>query len=205
LETQWYGADGRELSGPPAAAKEAHAEELKALRVRVKEIGKTLKTQRLRLERLYLADREWPLDLWRARIPPAVRRQRHSVDDLVEGVPAGGRRQDQGPLDRIADRRLTAGAKLPLGQQIRRGTVHGEWSNGVDRHPCCIARTDILPICAARHGNGAAAESSLCYESLSSLRLRHHFVQLAADGPHRLLLRSGVHHGKACSDTHRSR
>lgn len=68
METQWYGADGRELSGPPAAAKEAHAEELKALRVRVKEIGKTLKTQRLRLERLYLADREWPLDLWRARI-----------------------------------------------------------------------------------------------------------------------------------------
>src|SRR5215831_15071039 len=67
LETQWHGADGRALSGPPAAVKETHAEELKALKARVKEIGDTLKAQRLRLERLYLADREWPLDLWRER------------------------------------------------------------------------------------------------------------------------------------------
>ena len=67
LETRWRSADGLKLSGPPAAVKEAHAAELKALRARVKEIGETLAAQRLRLERLYLADREWPLDLWRAR------------------------------------------------------------------------------------------------------------------------------------------
>jgi hypothetical protein len=67
LETQWRSADGRALSGPPAAVKETHAEELKAPKARVKEIGETLKAQRLRLERLYLADREWPLDLWRTR------------------------------------------------------------------------------------------------------------------------------------------
>jgi hypothetical protein len=54
LETQWRGADGRELSGPPAAVKEAHVAELKALRAQVKEMGETLAAQRLRLERLYL-------------------------------------------------------------------------------------------------------------------------------------------------------
>src|SRR5262245_49396062 len=67
LETSWRAADGRSLSGPPAAVKDGHADALKALRVQVKEIGETLAAQRLRLERLYLGDREWPLDIWRER------------------------------------------------------------------------------------------------------------------------------------------
>src|SRR5262245_56902929 len=67
LETSWRAADGRSLSGPPAAVKDGHADALKALKVQVKEIGETLAAQRLRLERLYLGDREWPLDIWRER------------------------------------------------------------------------------------------------------------------------------------------
>jgi hypothetical protein len=67
LETRWRTDDGRELGDPPAAVKEAHAEDLKALKARMKEIGETLKAQRLRLERLYLADREWPFELWHDR------------------------------------------------------------------------------------------------------------------------------------------
>ena len=67
LETAWRGADGKQLSGPPAAVKDGHADALKALKARAKEIGETLAAQRLRLERLYLGEREWPLAVWRAR------------------------------------------------------------------------------------------------------------------------------------------
>ena len=62
LETSWCDAGGKPLSGPPAAVKDGHAEALKAFKNQVKEIGETLKAQRLRLERLYLDDRTWPLD-----------------------------------------------------------------------------------------------------------------------------------------------
>jgi uncharacterized protein DUF4132 len=67
LETTWRGADGKTLSGPPAAVKDGHADALKALKARTKEIGETLAAQRLRVERLYLGEREWPLAVWRAR------------------------------------------------------------------------------------------------------------------------------------------
>jgi hypothetical protein len=67
LETTWRGSDGQPASAPSATVKKAHAEAWKALRARIKEIEETLKAQRLRLERLYLGDREWPLGVWRAR------------------------------------------------------------------------------------------------------------------------------------------
>jgi Domain of unknown function (DUF4132) len=67
LETSWFDASGKPLSGPPAAVKDAHADALKSLKEQAKEIGETLKAQRLRLERLYLGDREWPLDVWKPR------------------------------------------------------------------------------------------------------------------------------------------
>jgi uncharacterized protein DUF4132 len=67
LETSWCDSNGKPLSGPPAAVKDGHAEALKSFKDQVKEIGETLKAQRLRLERLYLDDRTWPLDVWRTR------------------------------------------------------------------------------------------------------------------------------------------
>src|SRR5262249_41355720 len=67
LETTWRSADGKALSGPPAAVKNEHADALKVLKAQIKEIGETLTAQRLRLEQLYLGDREWPLDVWRER------------------------------------------------------------------------------------------------------------------------------------------
>jgi hypothetical protein len=67
LETIWRAADGRPLKAPPADAKANHADALKELKARAKEIGETLKAQSARLERLYLEEREWPLEKWRER------------------------------------------------------------------------------------------------------------------------------------------
>ncbi len=52
----------RPLKGPPADVKAGHAEALKELKARSKEIGETLKSQCARLERLYLEEREWPIE-----------------------------------------------------------------------------------------------------------------------------------------------
>src|SRR5215470_16959494 len=67
LETTWRAADGSPLKGPPAEVKTHHAEALKELKTRAKEIGETLKAQCARLERLYLGEREWPLEQWCTR------------------------------------------------------------------------------------------------------------------------------------------
>ena len=69
LETTWRAADGTPLKGPPAEVKANHGDALKELKARAKEIGETLKAQCARLERLYLEEREWPLDQWRERYP----------------------------------------------------------------------------------------------------------------------------------------
>ena len=63
----WIGADGKPCKSVPAAVKANHAEALKDLRSRVKEIKGLLSGQRWRLESLYLQDRRWPLATWRAR------------------------------------------------------------------------------------------------------------------------------------------
>jgi hypothetical protein len=67
LETSWRAAHGTPLKGPPAEVKTHHVEALKEFKARTKEISETLKAQCARLERLYLDEREWPLDQWRAR------------------------------------------------------------------------------------------------------------------------------------------
>jgi hypothetical protein len=67
LETEWRAADGTPLKGPPAEVKAGHGDALKELKASVKEIGETLRAQCARIERLYLDEREWPFDQWRAR------------------------------------------------------------------------------------------------------------------------------------------
>ncbi|HUL08231.1 MAG TPA: DUF4132 domain-containing protein [Candidatus Acidoferrum sp.] len=67
LDVAWHDAGGQPLKGPPAELKANHADALKAFKAQLKEIGDTLKAQRLRLERLYLDEREWTLADWQAR------------------------------------------------------------------------------------------------------------------------------------------
>jgi hypothetical protein len=67
LKVAWRGGDGRALLAPPAGVKDEHGLALKAFKAQAKEIGETLKAQRMRLERLYLDDRVWPLEIWQSR------------------------------------------------------------------------------------------------------------------------------------------
>jgi Domain of unknown function (DUF4132) len=103
LETTWRGADGAPLQGPPAAVKSSHPDALKLFKARAKEIGETLKAQRARLERLYLDERDWPLELWSTRYldEPLVAGMARALiwsfklgDRWVAGLPGGARLAD---------------------------------------------------------------------------------------------------------------
>ena len=108
VKTTWRAADGKPLKGPPAAVKAGYAEALKQVKARAKEIEDTLKTQRTRLERLYLEDREWPFEIWSTRyrdnplVAPLARRLVWSFrlgERWVAGLP-----QADGVFDAAATR-----------------------------------------------------------------------------------------------------
>jgi hypothetical protein len=66
-ELTWLKADGKALASPPASVKQDQAAEVKTLKQHEKEINQQLTAQRVRLERLFLEERSWPLADFRAR------------------------------------------------------------------------------------------------------------------------------------------
>ena len=94
LAVSWRGADGQPLKGPPAEVKDRHGDALKLFKSQVKEIGETLKAQRMRLERLYLDEREWATRRLAGTLSRRAARRAHGTPaDLVvqPGRPLGGR------------------------------------------------------------------------------------------------------------------
>jgi hypothetical protein len=66
VETRWVTADGKEIKAPNAAMKDDR-EALKEVRAAAKEIEADLATQIVRLQRIFLEDRDWPIAVWRER------------------------------------------------------------------------------------------------------------------------------------------
>jgi hypothetical protein len=77
LKTEWRSTSGERLKAPPAALKQDGASALKALKAKTREIGQTLRAQRLRFEGLYLSERILSSELWR---------QRYVDEPLVAGL-----------------------------------------------------------------------------------------------------------------------
>ncbi len=65
-ELRFSGPSGKPLKAPPAAVRRDHAEELAALKQAAKDVKLMAAAQRLRLERLLLAERTWEQEAWRA-------------------------------------------------------------------------------------------------------------------------------------------
>lgn len=66
VEVTWIAANGAEVKSPTAGMK-ADAAALKAFRAQVAEIKADIAVQTARLQRLYLENRDWPLDQWQRR------------------------------------------------------------------------------------------------------------------------------------------
>ena len=109
---------GKQLTGVPTAVKEGHAERLAELRAEVKEIKKTLATERLRVEGLLAEDRTWAFDDW-ARLyrdhPLLGRLVRGLLWQLGEGDAwHTGRLRDDGELVALDGSPLDDGAQVRL-------------------------------------------------------------------------------------------
>jgi hypothetical protein len=66
-EIAWRKADGKTQKSVPAAVKAEFADDLKELKGAAKDIEKMLPAQKDRLDNLFLADKRWPLAVWRER------------------------------------------------------------------------------------------------------------------------------------------
>jgi hypothetical protein len=66
-ELLWRKADGKLQKSVPAEIKERHADDFKKFKRTLKDIETMLPAQRTRIERLFMTEREWTLDKWRAR------------------------------------------------------------------------------------------------------------------------------------------
>ena len=62
-----WSKDGKRLKSVPAAAKKEHPKEFKELQASVKDINAMLPAQRERIDMLFLAQKSWPLALWKER------------------------------------------------------------------------------------------------------------------------------------------
>ena len=67
FELTWRKADGKTQKSVPAEVKISHGPDLKALKRTLKDIEQMLPAQRQRIERLFLAAREWDFEKWRNR------------------------------------------------------------------------------------------------------------------------------------------
>ena len=63
----WMRNDGKHLSSAPKALKEKYPDELKEISQAAKDIRKMLPAQRDRLDNLFLLQKKWTYDAWRAR------------------------------------------------------------------------------------------------------------------------------------------
>jgi hypothetical protein len=68
VEIRWYGPDGLPRPNEPAAVKRGQATALKELKRTAEELATTLSVERGRLERTYLAEREWSFAGWKQRL-----------------------------------------------------------------------------------------------------------------------------------------
>jgi hypothetical protein len=67
VELRYLRTDGRRLASAPRAVREQYGAEIKELAQAATNIKQMLPAQRDRIEQLYLQQKSWPLDVWRAR------------------------------------------------------------------------------------------------------------------------------------------
>jgi hypothetical protein len=67
ITLSWFGPGAKPLKSPPAAVKQQHGDELKALKADSDNLQKTLTAQSQRIEAFLLTNRTWTLEAWRER------------------------------------------------------------------------------------------------------------------------------------------
>ncbi|WP_341718929.1 DUF4132 domain-containing protein [Micromonospora sp. FIMYZ51] len=132
----WHNQAGRQVKSPPATVRRDHVPALAELKGLAKEVTGMLAAQAARLDRLFLAQRSWPLAVWRQRYldHPLVGVLARRLLWLVDGVPCGWA---DGALRTVDDTAVTAADDAevriwhPIGRPVPEVVAWREW---LERH-----------------------------------------------------------------------
>ncbi|MCX4988918.1 DUF4132 domain-containing protein [Streptomyces sp. NBC_00568] len=130
----WRNATGKAVKSVPAAVRRDHAEELKDLRAAVKDIDRMLSAQAERLDRQFLARRNWAYDTWRERCldHPLVGTLARRLLWTVDGTPVGFA---NGELSTLTDDPVKGGEEVALWHPVEREPAEVvAWRDWLERH-----------------------------------------------------------------------
>ncbi|HEY1174906.1 MAG TPA: DUF4132 domain-containing protein [Phytomonospora sp.] len=181
VRLQWTNAAGKTVKSVPASVKRDHAERLAELKAAAKDVGKMLTAQVERIDKLFLADREWRYDQWRERyldhplVGVVARRLLWTVGERTAGFADGGLRgHDDAPV--AADDDTVVRLWHPLGHEVAEVLAWREW---LERHgitqPFKQAHREVYPLTAAE-------ENTRVYSNRFAAHVirQHQFSSLAA-------------------------
>ncbi|MFH8607789.1 DUF4132 domain-containing protein [Streptomyces sp. NPDC018029] len=131
---RWRNGAGKQVKAVPAAVKRDHPDDLKELRAAVKDIDKMLSAQAERLDRQFLARREWAYEAWRERLidHPLVGTLARRLLWTVDGTACG---YADGELRTLTDDPVKDGATVRLWHPV--GHEPAEivaWRDWLERH-----------------------------------------------------------------------
>lgn len=177
----WRNAAGKEVKGIPAAVRRDHPEEVAALKLAAKDIDKMLTAQSERLDRQFLARRQWAYAAWRERCldHPLVGTLARRLLWTVGGLPCG---YADGELRTLSDTPVIAepGAAVELWHPVDRDPAEVvAWRDWLERHaitqPFKQAHREVYLLTGAERGTGTYSNRFAAH-----ILRQHRFHSLAA-------------------------
>ncbi|MFJ2767466.1 DUF4132 domain-containing protein [Streptomyces sp. NPDC087300] len=188
---RWRNAAGKQVKAPPAEVKRDHPDELKELKAAVKDIDKMLSAQAERLDRQFLARREWPYAAWRERCldHPLLGTLARRLLWTVDGTPCGFA---DGELRTLTGAPVTDGATVGLWHPVGRDTAEiTAWRDWLERHgvtqPFKQAHREVYVLTDAERATGTYSNRFAAH-----ILRQHQFNSLAAVRGWRNVLRLSV-------------
>ncbi|MFK4067342.1 DUF4132 domain-containing protein [Streptomyces sp. NPDC029674] len=176
---RWRNGAGKQVKSPPAPVKRDHADDLKELKTAVKDIDKMLSAQAERLDRQFLARREWTYDAWRERLldHPLVGTLARRLLWTVDGTPCG---YADGELRTLTDEPVkdgtTVGLWHPVGHEAAEIVA---WRGWLERHgitqPFKQAHREVYLLTDAERATGTYSNRFAAH-----VLRQHQFNSLAA-------------------------
>jgi hypothetical protein len=178
---RWRTAAGRVVKSVPATVRRDHADELRELKAAAKDVEKMLAAQSERLDRQFLAQRNWRHATWRERYldHPLVGTLGRRLIWLVDGQPCG---YTDGALRTVDDTVLSPADDAevtlwhPIGRQVAEVVAWREW---LERHavvqPFKQAHREVYLLTAAEERTGVYSNRFAAH-----VLRQHQFHALAA-------------------------
>ncbi|MFG1808927.1 DUF4132 domain-containing protein [Streptomyces sp. NPDC049040] len=175
----WRNAAGKEVRGIPAAVRRDHPEEVAELKAAAKDIDRMLTAQAERLDRQFLARRQWAYEAWRERCldHPLVGTLARRLLWTVDGRSCG---YAEGQLRTLAGAPVPAGSTVELWHPVDREPAEVvAWRDWLERHaitqPFKQAHREVYLLTDAERGTRTYSNRFAAH-----ILRQHQFQSLAA-------------------------